>query len=215
MATQTRIPTAPHAPSAPGISQTPAALGDYSPTAVWQGAVAARRELSDQRSSLQSMRRDVAQQLRNPMVEGADRQGLEHRITDIDAQISALDKEMAAANSRVAATALVPGAVVEPRHERDGPPEEVYVISGLFIVAVLFPLSVAAAIRFMKRGAARVSALPQEIVERLSRLDQAVDAMAVEIERIGEGQRFVTRVLGERATTPEPRGTDNRLRSGS
>ena len=32
-----------------------------------------------------------------------------------------------------------------------------------------------------------------------SRLEQAVDAMAIEIERITEGQRFMTRLLAERA----------------
>jgi hypothetical protein len=34
--------------------------------------------------------------------------------------------------------------------------------------------------------------------ERLMRIEQAIDAMAVEVERISEGQRFVTRVLAER-----------------
>lgn len=33
---------------------------------------------------------------------------------------------------------------------------------------------------------------------RLERIEQAIDAMAVEIERISESQRFVTRVLSER-----------------
>ena len=32
--------------------------------------------------------------------------------------------------------------------------------------------------------------------ERMSRLEQAMDAVAVEVERVGEGQRYVTRVLG-------------------
>jgi hypothetical protein len=32
-----------------------------------------------------------------------------------------------------------------------------------------------------------------------SRLEQAVDAMAIEVERITEGQRFMTRLLTERA----------------
>jgi hypothetical protein len=31
-------------------------------------------------------------------------------------------------------------------------------------------------------------------------LTQAIDAIAVEVERIGEGQRFLTRLLGERET---------------
>lgn len=34
---------------------------------------------------------------------------------------------------------------------------------------------------------------------RLSRLEQAVDAIAVEIERISEGQRFTTKLLSEQA----------------
>ncbi len=35
--------------------------------------------------------------------------------------------------------------------------------------------------------------------ERLERIEQAVEAMAVEIERISEGQRFTTRLLSNRA----------------
>ncbi len=40
-----------------------------------------------------------------------------------------------------------------------------------------------------------------EIADRMAKLDNAVDAMAVEVERISEGQRFVTKVLAERSTT--------------
>jgi hypothetical protein len=39
---------------------------------------------------------------------------------------------------------------------------------------------------------------PGRQVGDTSRLEQAVDAMAIEIERITEGQRFVTRLLTER-----------------
>jgi hypothetical protein len=38
-----------------------------------------------------------------------------------------------------------------------------------------------------------------EIEARLRRLEQAVDAIAIEVERVGEGQRFVTRLLEDRA----------------
>jgi len=45
------------------------------------------------------------------------------------------------------------------------------------------------------------SALPsaelQEIAERLARMEQAIDAMAVETERISEAQRFTTKLLSE------------------
>ena len=35
--------------------------------------------------------------------------------------------------------------------------------------------------------------------ERMARLEQAVDAIAVEVERISEGQRFTAKLLSERS----------------
>ncbi len=49
--------------------------------------------------------------------------------------------------------------------------------------------------------------------QRLARVEHAVEAIAVEVERIGEGQRFVTTLLNERAQpVPEklPGGPSNR-----
>ncbi|MEX2152841.1 MAG: hypothetical protein WD825_05830 [Gemmatimonadaceae bacterium] len=40
-----------------------------------------------------------------------------------------------------------------------------------------------------------VAALRQAQPEILKRVEQAVDAMAIELERVGEGQRFLTKVL--------------------
>jgi membrane protein DedA with SNARE-associated domain len=48
----------------------------------------------------------------------------------------------------------------------------------------------------------RKDALPRanrETDDRLERIEQAVDAMAVEVERIAEGQRFVTKLLADKA----------------
>ena len=36
---------------------------------------------------------------------------------------------------------------------------------------------------------------------RFDRLEQAMDAVAIEVERIAEGQRFVTKLLAERGQT--------------
>jgi hypothetical protein len=43
-------------------------------------------------------------------------------------------------------------------------------------------------------------AVAQDIVARLERLEQGLDALAIETERIGEGQRFTTRLLSERVS---------------
>jgi high-affinity K+ transport system ATPase subunit B len=39
-----------------------------------------------------------------------------------------------------------------------------------------------------------------ELLARLARVEQIVEATAIEIERISEGQRFTTRLLGEKKT---------------
>lgn len=54
-----------------------------------------------------------------------------------------------------------------------------------------------------RRGGAAgpaVDAALRDIAERLARLETATDATAIEVERLGEGQRFTARLLNERAT---------------
>ena len=58
-----------------------------------------------------------------------------------------------------------------------------------------------------EKGARTVAPAARDPVldERLTRIEQAVEAIAVEMERVGEGQRFVTRLLADRATpSPQP-----------
>jgi hypothetical protein len=70
----------------------------------------------------------------------------------------------------------------------------------MFIVVVLLPISLAFARRIWRRGGAVIAALPADVMGRLTRLDQAVDSIAVEVERIGEGQRFMTRLFADKGT---------------
>ena len=48
----------------------------------------------------------------------------------------------------------------------------------------------------------RRPALPPEVANRLERMEQSIDAIAVEVERISEGQRFTTKLLAEVRDTP-------------
>ena len=43
--------------------------------------------------------------------------------------------------------------------------------------------------------------VPVEVTARLERMEQAIDSIAVEVERISEGQRFTTKRLSERAAS--------------
>lgn len=50
-----------------------------------------------------------------------------------------------------------------------------------------------------------------DIADRVSHLETSIDAVAVEVERISEGQRFTTRLLADRAGAP---GLVEKLRPG-
>jgi hypothetical protein len=43
-----------------------------------------------------------------------------------------------------------------------------------------------------------------QIDARLQRIEQAVDAMSIEVERISEGQRFTTKLLADRSAAASP-----------
>ena len=69
----------------------------------------------------------------------------------------------------------------------------------VFTLAVLMPVSIGIVIRLL-RGPRResIAAGDAAVHARLDRLEQSMDAIAIEIERISEGQRFVTKILSDR-----------------
>jgi hypothetical protein len=75
------------------------------------------------------------------------------------------------------------------------------------IVAIVFGTTAATVLSLAKmrmRASQQRSELADPGVdERLYRIEQAVDAMALEIERMAESQRFTARLLSERLPTPE------------
>ena len=82
---------------------------------------------------------------------------------------------------------------------RRGPdPDAVVGMSFALIIAVAFPLAIAYARRIWRGKPSATATQPDVIVPRLDRLEQAVEAIAIEVERVAEGQRFVTKVFAER-----------------
>lgn len=55
-----------------------------------------------------------------------------------------------------------------------------------------------------RRDGSVSTALPGEFTDRLTHLEQSLDAAAIEVERIGEGQRFMTRLFAEDGTRRAP-----------
>jgi hypothetical protein len=89
------------------------------------------------------------------------------------------------------------------QHEPPPIPGEVVDIVGMLTfgtaaVLILRPLMRAFANRFERRGAPP-PALSPELTAHMERLEQAIEAVAIEVERISEGQRYTTKLLAERA----------------
>jgi len=68
------------------------------------------------------------------------------------------------------------------------------------VTAIGFPLARAFAKR-MEQGQS-APRIPSDVSARLERMEQAIDSIAVEVERISEGQRFTTKLLAERSGSP-------------
>ena len=70
------------------------------------------------------------------------------------------------------------------------------VMTTIAAVALGIPIIRALSRRFIERPPAQ-PVLPADVLHRLERIEQAVDSIAIEVERISEGQRYTTRLLSE------------------
>lgn len=92
---------------------------------------------------------------------------------------------------------LLGGSQVPPFRE-EIPPQAVDMALGFFftvaVIIIGLPISRAFARRMDRKAVPQV---PTEVSAQLGQLSQAIDAIALEVERISEGQRFTTRLLSE------------------
>lgn len=54
-----------------------------------------------------------------------------------------------------------------------------------------------------------MSPIPADVQNRLERIEQAVEAVAIEVERISESQRYLTKLMAEPKALPSARGSTN------
>jgi hypothetical protein len=160
-----------------------------------------RSQLSEQLTSAVGRRNRISDQIRSAP-DGASRTGLEQRLAVLDKRIVQLETDIASSGRQLAAvpTSLIGDDWSPPRNAGDMP-KNVTTISGMAIMFILFPISVTLARNLWRRGSRKAAVAQQQLApvveQRLERVEQGVDAIAIEIERIAEGQRFVTRLLSE------------------
>jgi hypothetical protein len=162
-----------------------------------------RSELSNQLESAADRRAEIAEEIK--ATEGAVRAGLEQRVALLDERILQLEKDIAETGRQLtsAPAGLLAATEEDPFANMQVNEALVEKVSIMFVLFVLAPLAVSAAyLMFRRANRPAPQSGSRGDSERLQRLESAVDTIAVEIERISEGQRFVTKLLTE--SPPQP-----------
>jgi len=186
------------APQAPAPLATPALPQNVSRPMTRQDVLLLqnrRSELSRQLSSATGRRSEVVRDIgRTPN----GREGLEARLKVLDERIVQLEKDISQ-NGQLLASAP-PNLVEEttPPSMIGGPGRMMNytAVSIVFTVLVLFPMALAWARRQLRRPAPAPE-IARDATERLGRIENAVDSIAIEVERISEAQRFVTKLMND------------------
>ena len=201
-ASAAQAPAPPLPPAVPGGMNVSSRVLNTAPMSAQEVAAlqARRRVLSDQLQSADSRRKELSRLVKNAT--GADKAGLEQRIGVLDARLARLENDIDETGKLLASA---PAALASTRQAPDfgftnqrGKMQDVIPIVAILSVFVFFPMAIAMARNIWRRGSLPVSTGPdRESMQRLERMEQAMDAIAIEIERVSEGQRFVTRLLSE------------------
>lgn len=169
-------------------------------------ALKARRdELSNQLQSVDSRRSRLMNQLKETGDPVATK-GLQDRLALLDARQLQLEGDIAQTGQQLtSASAGIIATTSEAPFFVGMSNRQTTALSVLSIIFVLFPISIGIGRAIFKRAGkpGPPPAVFAQTAERLERLEGSVDAIALEIERISEGQRFVTKLLSEGQATPK------------
>lgn len=200
---------APVAPSAPVVPQVASQSVPMRPlTGREIDAIRDRRsDMSTQLNSAVDRRNELAEDLKS--APAGTEQGILNRIQLLDARILQIERDIESSGQMLRSGMVVNDGTALVAPEGVGPTglrEETLTIFGIaFAFTFLLPMSIGF-MRLMFRRARRrdvEAAQPSaEQSERMSRIEQAVDAVALEVERVGEAQRYQARVLAEANLIP-------------
>ena len=165
---------------------------------------ARREELSNQLQSVDSRRSKLISQLKQTG-DATATQGLEARLALLDARQLQLETDIQQTGQQLTSPAagVIASTAAPPVFAGLGS-KEIMTLSVLSIVLIFFPLAFGAARAIWKRSnrPGPPAAAFTETAQRLEGLEASVDAIAIEIERVSEGQRFVTKLLSESQPAP-------------
>lgn len=195
---------------APGpASATPAPPALPSPISSEQADfLRVRREaLGSQLESAQDRRNEIVEELRNDEISATERAGLESRLRVLDERLLQIEKDIASNGQQLALAPprtedLTSNQVPAPDRSPAGfaarmNPNAFMVLSFMLLV----PIVVLWSRRLLApdRGPRQDPAELAQVRARLDKMELALESVAVEVERVGEGQRFLTQAMRQEA----------------
>ncbi len=206
------VPAAPQAPVAPG-APVGLRVGDATipidasrlTSADLEGLRARGSELSTQINSAIRRRDDLLRKM--DRADASAREGMQPQLAVLNSRIAELEQAIAL-NGELRAAAALNGTTQEAA-VRYGPfsSGQLTAISIVGTVTVLMPLALALSRLLLARARnPKPAPVVLESAARLERMEQAIDAVAEEVERISEGQRYVTQLMASRERVEIGRG---------
>lgn len=179
------------------LQALPSAISTTSLVALQRQELAALERVS----TLNAQLADVGAEQATAATAAARQQLAQMRAGVVREHAKAVQAYETARTKRVAAesatTTAVPGVAV-PSLDRD-------LLLGLGLFLLLLPLTIAFARRLWIRHSPKdVSGIDADAAARMRRVEAAVEAIAVEVERIGEAQRFSAQLLLDRLPDKTP-----------
>jgi hypothetical protein len=153
----------------------------------------------------QTIQQSVEQAVRDAMASMPSNLSASERSRMIRDRVrTAVDQARASADAARAGSTTIAQIPFDPSNMI--PPQAVDMAYAFFItvavIAIGIPLARAIARWIDRRG--HVPSAPPDLSPRLDRIEQAIEAVAIEVERVSEGQRFTTRLMSEMRSLPAP-----------
>jgi hypothetical protein len=168
------------------------------------GAVRRQRsEMSNQLSSARDRQEELINQIRTAP-DGTE-QGLIEHLRVVDARVVNIEGDLERTGQWLRSGQVPVGTTLLPPRTFDVPPEAIAARGALLGGLVLVPIMIGFMImRWRRRGHRRdrMGAQDTQHDARMERLEQAVDAIAIEVERVGESQRYQAKMLAEANLMP-------------
>ncbi len=196
-------PPIPGVPVAPGVTRAPQATIDL-----------IQVQIAAEQSNIQRLTKDLT----NPGLTDAAQNAITDQISQSQEHLTSLQSQLERANG-IAGRREIRGPDEIPPWMNDLPSRIENIVYSTFLFIGVLALGIPLIRVIGKRvdrktqiAVAQAAASNSNVEPRLDRIEQAVEAIAIEIERVSEGQRFTNKLMSEMRALPAPAAVDIRAK---